>query len=220
MTDFNKYRIHLERLTNAVSGLDIKGSIEAAELALEAGVPPMIAITEGLARGMRTVGEKFSCGEFFVPEVLVAARSFYAGMKVLKPLVPQSELPRSPRVVIGVVEGDVHDIGKNIVRLFMESAGFSVIDLGKNIPLRQFILSCREHKPAAVAISTLMTTTLKSMDDTLQALRREFNEKCPKLLVGGASVTAEFAAEIGADFYGSNGNEALRGLKDLLAWQA
>lgn len=216
MTNNTENSRHLENLAAAVVSLNIQATEKAALKALEAGVPPMAAISSGLAEGMRRIGEKFSCGEYFVPEVLVASRALYAGMNLLTPHLPKSDTELKPHVVLGVVNGDIHDIGKNIIKLFWESSGFRVIDLGKNVPPDDFLRAIGENQPYVLALSTLMTSTLSSLADTVSKVRKEYNSNGIKIMVGGASVSAEYAEEIGADFYGENGSEALDGLKKLI----
>lgn len=216
MTENEEIASHLEALADCVVRLDIQGTLTTAGKALAVGVPAVKAISEGLAEGMRRVGEKYSCGEYFVPEVLVASRALYAGMDVLKPHIEISESEEKPAVMMGVVKGDVHDIGKNIVKLFWEAAGYSIIDLGKNVPLNLFLTEIEHKKPLALGLSTLMTSTLGSLEKTVNAVRDEFGSSGIKILVGGACVTREYANDIGADFWGKDGPSAVEGLKQLI----
>ena len=194
----------LAGLADAVLSLNIQRAGELSQAALDRGFPAQRAILEGLAEGMRQVGERFSCQEYFVPEVLLAARAMYRGLNLLKPRMLEegdsSTRSEMGTVAIAVVEGDLHDIGKNIVRIMLEAEGFSVADLGKNVP-RNVIISTLEEKSAGgepiLALSTLMTTTLASMKQTVKEIKSRFPDV--KIMVGGAPVTAAFAREIGAD---------------------
>lgn len=206
----------LESLARSVVELSRDRSVTEAKKALADGVPALDAISLGLAEGMRRVGKLFSDGEYFVPEVLVAARALYAGLEILRPHLPARAESVRPEAVIGVVQGDVHDIGKNIVKIFWEANGFRVEDLGKNVPIARFLNTIEETETPAVALSTLMTSTLHVMEETVANVHRQFDCAGVKILVGGASVSPDFARDIGADFYGRDGSHAVEGLKSVL----
>ncbi len=197
------------QLAAAVVAMNAEEVRRLSHLSLELGCPPEAAITQGLASGMNEVGRLFACKEYFVPEVLVCARAMYAGFDILKDRVVAGALPDKGVVVIGVVGGDFHDIGKNIVRLLLESAGFRLIDLGKNVKPARFLEAVAQEQSAIAALSTLMTTTMDSMGETAALLKHEFPSL--KIMVGGAPVTPDFAASIGADFYGEDARDAVRG---------
>jgi 5-methyltetrahydrofolate--homocysteine methyltransferase len=169
--------------------------------ALEEGQSPAAVLAGGLIAGMDRVGQDFKAGEIFIPEVLVAARAMHAGMAVLRPLLAAGEVPSRGRCVVGTVRGDLHDIGKNLVRMMLEGAGFEVIDLGTDVSPEAFVAAVREHRPRLVGLSALLTTTMLNMPATLEALRAAGLRDQVRVLVGGAPVTAAYAAQIGADGY-------------------
>ncbi len=185
----------LKSLSRAVVDLRREEVVRLSERAITEGIPADQAITEGLADGMRLVGEKFTAKEYFVPEVLAAGRALYAGMDVLSPHVTRAG-DRRGTAVLGVVQGDYHDIGKNIVKLMLSAAGVRVIDLGKNVTVDRLLQAVEEEEADVVGLSTLMTTTLVTMAEQVDALQRA---GVGAVLVGGAPVTAGFAREIGAD---------------------
>ncbi len=185
----------LKSLSRAVVDLRREEVVRLSERAIAKGIPADQAITEGLADGMRLVGEKFTAKEYFVPEVLAAGRALYAGMDVLSPHVTRAG-DRRGTAVLGVVQGDYHDIGKNIVKLMLSAAGVRVIDLGKNVTVDRLLQAVEEEEADVVGLSTLMTTTLVTMAEQVDALQRA---GVGAVLVGGAPVTAGFAREIGAD---------------------
>ncbi|MCX6639920.1 MAG: corrinoid protein [bacterium] len=185
-----------------------------AQQALDEGYPPEEAIELGLAAGMNEVGKRFAAQECFVPEILVCSRAMYAGFNILKSKVTEGKTAHKGTILIGVVEGDFHDIGKNIVKIMLEAAGFRLVDLGKNLGVAQFLESAKHEKPQIVALSTLMTTTMDSMAEITQQLHAGFPEI--KVMVGGAPVNWDFARSIKADFYGENVRLAVQGAYQLL----
>ena len=205
-----------EELADAVVEMDEKRVIAAAEEVLKNSFSPESAIFNGLSEGMNRVGEKFAKNYYFVPELLMCADAMKAGIGILKDYIEEEKSKIDATVVIGVVEGDFHDIGKNIVSILIQSAGFNVIDLGHNIPVEKFLSYIRDENPDIVAISTLMTTTMKVMEDVVKSIKINFDKKRPKIMVGGAPVTKIFSDSIGADFYGENAQEAVMGVKKLL----
>ncbi len=191
----------LNALAQSVLNLNVVRTGELAQLALDRGYSPRRAILDGLSAGMRLVGDKFCSHEYFVPEVLVAARAMYRGLNLLKPRMLEEGSGVSSgtkgKIVVGVVQGDLHDIGKNIVRLLLEAEGFTVADLGKNIPAESVAEQIAKVGAEAVGLSTLMTTTLRSMEQTVARIRLDYPSV--KIMVGGAPVTETFSREIGAD---------------------
>ena len=181
----------------------IKGEIErVADLtrkAVDEGTDPMDIINKGLMSGMNVVGERFKAGEMFVPEVLMSAKAMTAGMEIVKPLIVGEGLPSKGRVILGTVKGDLHDIGKKLVGMIMESAGIEVIDLGTDVSPEDFAASIKEKEPDVIGMSALLTTTMLSMKDTIEVLEEEGIRDKVKVIVGGAPVTKDFADEIGAD---------------------
>jgi len=202
------------QLADAVVKMQADEVARLANLALQQGLPPETAIELGLAAGMNEVGRLFACKEYFVPEVLVCARAMYKGFDILKEKLVEGKLATKGKIVIGVVEGDFHDIGKNIVKLMLEAAGFNLIDLGKNVPCGRFLDACAQEQPRITALSTLMTTTMESMEDITFNIKGQFPEV--KIMVGGAPVNSDFAQAIGAHFYGADAKEAVDGALRLI----
>ena len=181
----------------------IKGEIDrVADLtrkAVDEGTDPMDIINKGLMSGMNVVGERFKAGEMFVPEVLMSAKAMTAGMEIVKPLIVGGGLPSKGKVILGTVKGDLHDIGKKLVGMIMESAGIEVIDLGTDVAPEDFAESIKKEGPDVIGMSALLTTTMLSMKDTIEVLEEEGIRDKVKVIVGGAPVTKDFADEIGAD---------------------
>jgi 5-methyltetrahydrofolate--homocysteine methyltransferase len=175
---------------------------ERVEQLLDRGATPDALMKEAMIAAMDVVGEQFQKGEIYLPEMLMAARAMKAGMAVLKPRIVPGQLTAVGRVVLGTVRGDMHDIGKNLVSMGLEGAGFEVIDLGIDVSPERFVDAVREHEPQVVGLSALLTTTMLSMQDTLQALADAGLRDRVRVMIGGAPVTREYADEIGADFYG------------------
>ena len=188
-----------EKMADAV----IKGNqdqvVELTEQAVDEGIEPNEIIGKGLINGMNVVGKRFKAGDMFVPEVLMSAKAMKAGMNIVKPLLLEGEMPSEGKVLLGTVSGDLHDIGKNLVGMMMESGGFEIINLGTDIEPEEFAAKVKEHKPDVLGMSALLTTTMLSMRDTIEVLEEEGLRDSVKIMVGGAPVTKEFADEIGAD---------------------
>jgi len=189
----------LEKISSGVIGGDDAGVAELTQKAIDEGVEPAEIINGGLISGMNVVGQRFKAGDMYVPEVMVAARAMKAGMELVKPLIVEGDIPSSGKVVIGTVAGDLHDIGKNLVGMMMESGGMTVVNMGVDISTDKFAAAVREHKPDVLAMSALLTTTMLAMKDTIELLKEEGLRDSVKVIVGGAPVTADFANEIGAD---------------------
>jgi len=190
-----------EDLSNGVITGNVAKVCELTRKAVDDGLAPTDIINQGLITGMGVVGARFKAGEMFVPEVLMAARAMNSGLDIVKPLLTEAEIPSVGKVVIGTVKGDLHDIGKNLVAMMMESGGFNVINLGVDIPPEKFAAAVKEHKPQVVALSALLTTTMLAMKDTIEVLKEEGLRNSVKVIIGGAPVTQQFADEIGADGY-------------------
>ncbi len=209
--DFTEEHL-LAELSQAVLELNVERAGQLAQAVLDRGFSARRAILEGLSAGMRRVGERFCNHEYFVPEVLLASRAMYRGLNLLKPRMLEEgggAVGQRGRVVIAVVQGDLHDIGKNIVKLLLEAEGFEVADLGKNVP-RDALLKRLDDQTngSLVALSTLMTSTLASMKDSVAAVRARFPEV--KIMVGGAPVTETFAREVGAHGTAPDASAAVR----------
>ena len=206
----------LDALKEAVICGDVKGCTLLTEVAIRAGYPPQKILTEGLVPAMQVVGDKFRCNEVYVPEVLVAARAMKKSLGLLKPLLTQTGMKPVGTAVIGTVKGDLHDIGKNLVSMMWEGAGFEVIDLGADVTPEKFVQAAKDAKAQIVGISTLLTTTMLGMKDVLRALEQAEIRSQVKVMVGGAPVTQSFASEIGADGYGESAADAVDKAKALL----
>ncbi|MEO0009599.1 MAG: corrinoid protein [candidate division WOR-3 bacterium] len=203
----------LDRMADAVLRMAKDEVLQLCEQALAQGIAADIALEQGLARGMRLVGEKFACQEYFVPEVLAAAKAMYAGFDILREHLPRTPARRC-RIALGVVQGDIHDIGKNIVKVMAQAAGYEVIDLGRNVPIEQFVNAVRDGV-AAIGMSALMTTTMPNMAKVIEALKRAGLRDRVKVLVGGAPVNRLFAEKIGADGYAPDAHNAVREIRRL-----
>jgi 5-methyltetrahydrofolate--homocysteine methyltransferase len=203
-------------LSNAVIEGDMEATRRLTQSALDSGVGARDVLEGGLLPGMDIVGRRFRQGEMFIPEVLLSARTMQSGMDILRPLLSQKEAAGIGTVVIGTVEGDIHNIGKNLVGMLMEGAGFKVVDLGMDVKTQAFVAAAREHKPDIVAMSALLTTTMPKMAETVNALKEAGIRDQLKVMVGGAPVTDDFAKKIGADAYGSNAASAVDKAKALV----
>ena len=184
--------------------------------AVEDGLPAQRVLDEGLIAGMGVVGEQFRIHQIFLPEVLLAARAMYAGLDVLEPLLAAAKAPRIGTAVLGTVQGDLHDIGKNLVAIMLRGAGFSVIDLGHDVPAERFVATARENGAQIIGMSALLTTTMPVMRRVVELLAQEGLDGRIRTIVGGAPVSAEFAQEIGADGYAYDGVSAVERVKALL----
>jgi 5-methyltetrahydrofolate--homocysteine methyltransferase len=198
----------------------VKGNAEAAktftEKALSQGVSAEEILNQGLVSGMGVIGEQFKNNEIFIPEVLVAARAMKAGMQIIRPLLAEANVKKLGKVVIGTVSGDLHDIGKNIVSMLLEGAGFEVTDLGADVPKEKFLESVRNENPDVLGMSALLTTTMVFMKDIVEALEEDNLKDKVKVVIGGAPITQSYADEIGADGYAPDAASAVDMVKGLL----
>ena len=190
---------------------------ELSQQALDQGAAPREIIDKGLLAGMDVVGKRFKAGDMFIPEVLLCARCMHASMDLLKPLLSEADSVGTGIYLIGTVEGDLHDIGKNLVSMMLQGAGFEVVDLGTNVTPQKFVDSVKEHNPAILGLSALLTTTMPKMEETINALREAGVRDQIKIMAGGAPVTQAFVDEIGADAYGANAASATEKAKELMA---
>jgi dimethylamine corrinoid protein len=202
-------------LAEAVVALKPDRVGELARKVVALKLPPEQAITDGLARGMKLVGEKFAAREYFVPEVLLASRAMYAGFDILRAELGESRATRG-KVALGVVQGDIHDIGKNIVRVLVQAAGFEVVDLGRNAPVAAFVRAADEGA-RVVGMSSLMTTTMPNMGRVIEALDKAGLRAGTKAVIGGAPVTAEFCRRVGADGWAPDAHAAVLEIERLVA---
>jgi 5-methyltetrahydrofolate--homocysteine methyltransferase len=207
----------MESIAQALIRGNSKKVKELVQEKLNSGAAPEVIIREGLTAGMNVVGEKFKSNEFFVPEVIIAARAMHAGMEVLKPFLTQSDIQPIGKVVIGTVKGDLHDIGKNLVAMMLEGAGFHVINLGTDVSPEKFVEVVQESSPDIVAMSALLTTTMPAMKATIDALEASGVRDKVKVIIGGAPITQNYADTIGADGYAPDAATAVDVAKVLIA---
>ena len=195
-------------ILSALSAAVIEGKkdeiAQMAQQALDAGLPAQEIIDNGLMKGMDYVAAQFRAGDIFVPEVMRSARAMLNAMDILKPILTETGVQMAGKVLLGTVKGDLHDIGKNLVRMMCEGAGLEVRDLGISVSAEDFVAAVKEVQPDIVGMSALLTTTMRAMGDTIQALEEAGLRDQVKIMVGGAPVTQEFADKIGADGYGPN----------------
>lgn len=188
---------------------DMQKAPERVQAALDSGLTPDVILKEGMIAAMTEVGRLFEEGEYFVPEMLVSARAMQAGLVVLKPHLVETGVEPIGTVVIGTVQGDLHDIGKNLVAMMLEGAGFAVVDLGVDVKADEYVAAAQEHNAQIVAMSALLTTTMPRMKTTIEALKEASGiGKGLKIMVGGAPVTAAYAESIGADGYAADASQA------------
>ncbi len=206
----------LEKMAGALIAGNVEETRKLAQQALDCGAKAKEVLEKGLLPGMDTVGQRFKLCEMFIPEVLRSAKSMHGAMDLLRPLLSENEAAGSGTVVIGTVAGDLHDIGKNLVAMLLEGAGFKVMDLGTNVKPQTFVDAAKAHNPAILAMSALLTTTMPKMKETIDALREASIRDKVKIMVGGAPVTEDFAKKIGADGYGPNAAVAAEKAKALL----
>jgi 5-methyltetrahydrofolate--homocysteine methyltransferase len=207
----------LDKMANAlISGKEIEVKTLTQE-ALDENIGAKEILDKGLLAGMDVVGKRFKNGDMYIPEVLLCARCMHGAMDLLQPLLSEADSKGAGKMVIGTVEGDLHDIGKNLVAMMMQGAGFKVIDLGVNLSPQKFVAAVREHKPDILGMSALLTTTMPKMEETIKALEEAGLRDQVKVMAGGAPVTQDFVDKICADAYGANAASASEKAKDLLS---
>ena len=206
----------VETLYKAILDGDHHLAAQQVTEALNAGLSPKLILNDGMVAAMKEVGRLFEDGEYYLPEMLIAARAMQAGLKLLKPGLAETGVKASGRVIIGTASGDLHDIGKNLVGMMLEGAGFEVIDLGIDVRPETFVTAVREHKPDIVAISALLTTTMQNMEATIKALQAAGLRGEVKVMIGGAPITEEYARKIGADGFGSDASLAVKAARSLI----
>jgi 5-methyltetrahydrofolate--homocysteine methyltransferase len=194
----------LERISTAVLEGDEEKTPKLVKRALRKGESAKNILESGLLVGMGEVGVRFKAGDMFVPEVLMSAEAMHASMELLRPELISEGVEHAGKILMGTVKGDLHDIGKNLVNMMCEGAGFEVIDLGFNVDPEKFVEAIVEHQPQVVGMSAMLTTTMRAMGHTIKAIEEAGFRDQVKIMVGGAPVDAEFAERIGADGYGSN----------------
>lgn len=198
-----------KELSDAVVEMDEEGAVAAAKEVVKENYDAYEAIDKGLSAGMEEAGRLFEEEEYFVPELLICSDAMYAGLEVLKPHIKANDTKIKHKVVIGVIEGDTHDIGKNLVKIMIETSGFEVVDLGRDVPAATFVEKAKEENADIIVISTLMTTTMEGMNKVIQILNKEDIRENFKVMIGGGPVSQSFADKIGADGYSVNATEAV-----------
>lgn len=199
----------ISTLYNAILEGEVGAAREAVQSALEANLEPAAILAEGMIAAMKEVGRRFEEGDYFVPEMLVAARAMQAGLALLKPRLISTDVKSAGKIVIGTVKGDLHDIGKNLVALMLEGAGFEVKDLGVDVPPEKFVASIAAGEADIVALSALLTTTMPNMKTTVEAIQQAGLRDRVKIMIGGAPVTQDYATQIGADGYSPDASRAV-----------
>ena len=191
----------------------VKSGVQAA---LDAGGNPATILNQGMISAMTEVGRLFEAGEYYVPEMLIAARAMKRGLELLRPALIAANVQAIGKIVVGTVQGDLHDIGKNLVAMMLEGAGFEVIDLGVDVPPAKFVEAVKTHKPQFIGMSALLTTTMPNMKATVDALNAAGVRSDVQVMVGGAPVTEKYAREIGADLFSPDASSAARIAKQAL----
>lgn len=207
---------YFQQLSDAVVNMDEEKAVAVAAQVVEQQIETFEAIEKGLSDGMTRAGKLYEEEEYFIPELLLCADAMYAGLDVLKPHLKVSGEAKG-KIVIGVVEGDTHDIGKNIVKMMLETAGYQLIDLGRDVPPQKFVAAARLEQAQMIAAATLMSTTMDKMEHIIELLQEEGLRDSCKVIIGGGPVSLAFAKKIGADAYAANANEAVRIIKRLIS---
>jgi 5-methyltetrahydrofolate--homocysteine methyltransferase len=207
----------LDAIYYAVLDGNAPAAAEETQKALDAGLTAEKILYQGCIPAMDEVGYQFEIGEKFVPEMLIAARAMDAAMQLLRPLLVEEGVEQIGKVVAGTVQGDLHDIGKNLVMMMMEGAGFGIVDLGTDVPPEKFVEAVKTEQPDIVAMSALLTTTTRSIVATIQALEEAGVRDQVKIMIGGAPITQEFADKVGADGFAPDAGSAARKAKELVA---
>jgi corrinoid protein of di/trimethylamine methyltransferase len=206
----------LKNLYEAIIDGNLDLSVNTTRQALNDGVDPQVIIHDYMVAAMERIGYMFEKCEVFVPELLLAARAMKGSLEILQPLLTASGSEPNGKIIIGTVQGDLHDIGKNIVSSMLEGAGFNVINLGNDVSPQQFVNAIKEHHPDIIAMSALLTTTMTAMESTINSIRDAGLRDNVKVIIGGAPVTESYSDQIGADGYSNNANGAVKLARSLL----
>lgn len=206
----------LTKMAEALQVGDEKVVYENTQKAIEQGIPAKTILDDGLIAGMNVIGEKFRKHEIFLPHVLLAAKAMYAGMDLLKPLFIKDKIPSRGKIVIGTVQGDLHDIGKNLVGIMLKGAGFDVIDLGKDVSVEKFVDTAEKEDANVIGMSALLTTTQPIMKKVVEKLKEKGLDNKIKTIVGGAPLSSEYADLIGADAYSYDAANAVVSVSELV----
>jgi len=205
----------LNRIRDCVANVDSDGADRLVREALHDGVSPADIITKAISRGTEIVGKKFEVGQYFLTELVLAGEIVEKTLAILTPHLGQANIKPKGKIVIGTVEGDIHDIGKNIVVMFLKSPGFDVVDLGVDVPKEDFVNAINKHKADIVAMSTLMTLTAPAMGEVVRRVKEVGLREAVKIIIGGAPITREFGALIGVDY---QTNDPIKGVERCLGW--
>jgi len=208
--------VDLNNVSEALQRGDAEKVAELVKKALEEKLTPKDILDSGLINGMDIIGAKFKRSEVYVPEVLIAARAMHAGMSVLRPKLIETGVKNIGKVVIGTIKGDLHDIGKNLVKMMLEGAGFEVIDLGSDVSIDKFVEAVKEHQPDIMGMSALLTTTMVNMADVIKAIEAAGLRDKVSIMIGGAAVSQNYAKQIGADEYSPDAASAVDKAKAFL----
>lgn len=206
----------LQRLSDCVLEMEDEDVVDVAEEYVNAGYDALDGIMDGLVDGMNKASDLYDQEEYFVTDLLLCSDAMYAGLEVLRPYLPETDNTDKKKIVIGVVEGDTHDIGKNLVKIMLETAGFEMFDLGRDVPLDAFVIKAKDVNADIIAMSTLMTTTMPGMKTVIEMLENEGMRDRVKVMVGGSPISPKFAQDIGADGYSANAVEAVKVAKELV----
>ncbi len=209
--------VDLNNLSEALQRGDAEKVGELVKKALEEKLTPKDILENGLIKGMDIIGAKFKKNEVYVPEVLIAARAMHAGMSILRPKLAETGVKNIGKVAIGTVKGDLHDIGKNLVKMMLEGAGFEVIDLGIDVSVDKFVEAVKVHQPNIIGMSALLTTTMINMAEVIKALEAAGLRDKVKIMIGGAPITQNYANQIGADGYSPDAASAVDSAKSFIA---
>ena len=206
----------LDDIRQSVIDGDMNSTQKLVKKALAEKIPPEQILKDGLISAMEKVGRRFECGEFYVPEMLISARAMKSGLVLLRPHLTAANVQAVGKVVIGTVQGDLHDIGKNLVGMMLEGAGFEVVDLGADVSTEKYVAAVKEYRPNIIACSALLTTTMPRMENVILSLREAGLRDQVKVMIGGAPVTDEYARNIGADGYAPDAASAASLAKELI----
>lgn len=206
----------LKELSDCVVDMEDEEVINVAEKYLAAGYEPLDGVLKGLVNGMNRASDLYEEEEYYIPELLICSDAMYNGLDVLRPHIDKEDMGIKGKIVIGVVQGDTHDIGKNLVKIMLETAGYEVFDLGRDVPLQAFIDKVREENADVLALSTLMSTSMANMGEIVKLIEANGMRDRVKIVIGGAPVSWAFARKIGADGYSSNAIEAVSLIDSLL----
>ena len=209
--------VDLNHVSEALQRGDAQKVEELVKKALEENLTPKTILEDGLIKGMDIIGKKFKKNEVYVPEVLIAARAMHAGMFILRPRLTASGVKNIGTIIIGTVKGDLHDIGKNLVKMMLEGAGFEVIDLGVDVSAEKFVEAVKLHHPNIIGMSALLTTTMVNMPEVIKALQAAGLRDKVKVMIGGAPITQNYSEQIGADGYSSDAASAVDKAKTFIA---